>query len=308
MENNINSLKEWHKLLEDGIISEHEYEAKKREVLGLPADVSKVELQESTSENPPSSNSEFFQEKKIESRVSSSSSQKIIQHQSSGLNANQIFLLVVGALLLVGGVFWFWKNQKNHSSNSKLNASQIVSDSAAAIADPTEAVGLNHEESDTSKQTLINSDSTAIIYDSENLQPISKESGEKSTFAINTKINEITESCYRDPCSVGKTISVDILKEDSYETVLKVKLLGGEKTWDSEEIVWNSSPHNIFVKCSKTNPTITIGNQSTIIPLNKNMGIPGVLVSDAETYLNYCHSSTLPIDQAVVKFNYNVRE
>lgn len=127
-------------------------------------------------------------------------------------------------------------------------------------------------------------------------------------FEINTKVNEISESCYHDPCSVGKSISTKIVRESNDEITLNVKLLGGSKDWDSKKIIWNDEPHELTVTCSKRKPRISFGDQTDILTLNNEMGVPGVLISSAELYFNYCHSSKLPIDEATIKFNYNVSE
>lgn len=126
-------------------------------------------------------------------------------------------------------------------------------------------------------------------------------------FQINTKTNIISESCYHDPCSVGKTLSIKIVRQDKDETTLNVKVLGGSKDWDSKKIEWNTEPHEITVVCSKSKPRVSIGDQTDILPLNNNLGVPGVLISTAEVYFEKCHSSNLPIEKAVDKFHYNVQ-
>ncbi|MCA4777431.1 hypothetical protein [Empedobacter stercoris] len=128
-------------------------------------------------------------------------------------------------------------------------------------------------------------------------------------FKINNKINDINESCYHDPCSVSKTLSVEKVRENSEEVTLNVKILGGSKNWDSNKVDWNNQSHKITVVCSKTRPRISIGDQTDILPLNNQMGVPGVLVSSAELYFNYCHSTKdMAIEAAINKFNYNVSE
>lgn len=126
-------------------------------------------------------------------------------------------------------------------------------------------------------------------------------------FQINTKTNVISESCYHDPCSVGKTLSIKIVRQDKDETTLNVKVLGGSKDWDSNKIEWNAEPHEITVVCSKTKPRVSIGDQTDLLTLNNDLGVPGVLISTAEVYFEKCHSSNLPIEKAVNKFHYNVQ-
>lgn len=136
MENNINSLKEWHKLLEDGIISEHEYEAKKREILGLPQSSLKIDEQESAS-NVVKTEEPVSQINPQPQIPTNSSAKRSVPRKSSGLNANQIFLIVVGVLLLIGGGFWFWNNNESKGED-KLSKTNKFEDSVQATKMTTE--------------------------------------------------------------------------------------------------------------------------------------------------------------------------
>ena len=114
MSENLHQLKEWHDLFEKGIISQEEYENKKREILNLPLEIKVAEpIQTLTPEG------------KTAETASVKTSTKIVQNKKSGLNVNHIFLIAFGALLLLSGGFWFWNMKK--SSNSKDNIIDSVS-------------------------------------------------------------------------------------------------------------------------------------------------------------------------------------
>ena len=114
MSENLHQLKEWHDLFEKGIISQEEYENKKREILNLPLEIKVAEpIQTLTPEG------------KTAETASVKTSTKIVQNKKSDLNVNHIFLIAFGALLLLSGGFWFWNMKK--SSNSKDNIIDSVS-------------------------------------------------------------------------------------------------------------------------------------------------------------------------------------
>lgn len=60
--------------------------------------------------------------------------------------------------------------------------------------------------------------------------------------------------------------------------------------------------------CSKQRPTITSGRQETVILLNTSMGVPGVLVSDAELYMRVCHNYDGSLEDGAARFGYDVQE
>lgn len=116
----------------------------------------------------------------------------------------------------------------------------------------------------------------------------------------------ISETCYRNPCSIGKVMKFEILKKTPQTTLIKLKLVGGSRNWDSKKIVWNHDFHTVYVTCSIKKPTLELDDQITILPLNAE-GVPGVLISDAELYLQTCHNYKGAIDKAAKKYSYNVR-
>jgi len=118
----------------------------------------------------------------------------------------------------------------------------------------------------------------------------------------------ISESCYRNPCSVAKVINFEILKKTPQTTSIKLKLVGGSREWDAKKAVWNHDFHTVYVTCSIKKPTVKMGNQITIIPINPEGAISGVLMSDAELYLHTCHNYDGAVEDAARKYGYNVKE
>lgn len=118
----------------------------------------------------------------------------------------------------------------------------------------------------------------------------------------------ISESCYRDPCSVVKVVKFEILKKTPQATSIKLKLVGGSREWDAKKTLWNHDFHNVYVTCSIKKPTVKIGDQITIVPINPEGAISGVLISDAELYLHTCHNYDGAIEEAAKKYGYNVKE
>lgn len=118
----------------------------------------------------------------------------------------------------------------------------------------------------------------------------------------------ISESCYREPCSVGKVMNFEILKKTPQMTSVKLKLVGGSRNYNSKKIVWNHNSHNVYVTCSIKKPSIKIDNQITVLPLNPEFTVPGVLTSDAELYLQTCHNYNGEITEGARKYGYNIRD
>lgn len=118
----------------------------------------------------------------------------------------------------------------------------------------------------------------------------------------------ISESCYRDPCSVAKVMKFEILKKTPQATSIKLKLVGGSREWDAKKTLWNHDFHDVYVTCSIKKPTVKIGDQITIVPINPEGAISGVLISDAELYLHTCHNYYGAIEEAAKKYGYNVKE
>ena len=118
----------------------------------------------------------------------------------------------------------------------------------------------------------------------------------------------ISESCYREPCSVGKVMNFEIIKKTPQMTSIKLKLVGGSRNYNSKKIVWNHSSHNVYVTCSIKKPSVKIGDQITVLPLNPEFTVPGVLTSDAELYLQTCHNYNGEITEGARKYGYNIRD
>jgi len=117
---------------------------------------------------------------------------------------------------------------------------------------------------------------------------------------------KVTETCYHEPCSVAKIESYRVLNKGYSETKLEVTLLGGSRNWKEKKVSWNRAPHKVIVNCSYTRPTIQSGSQKTLIPLNDEWGVPGVLMSSAELYLYACHNFSGDMTKAINRYGYNV--
>jgi len=114
------------------------------------------------------------------------------------------------------------------------------------------------------------------------------------------------ESCYHDPCTIGRVVAFKQLSQTPAESNIELTLIGGSRGWDAEKIEWNHEAHKIQIQCSLTKPTLQIGDQVTVIPLNDS-GVPGVLWSDAETYMQACHNYTGEMGAGIQQYGYNVQ-
>ena len=115
------------------------------------------------------------------------------------------------------------------------------------------------------------------------------------------------ESCYHDPCSIAKVMEFKLIDQTPTASDIELTVVGGSRGFESESIEWNHEAHKIQIHCSITKPTLQIGDQVTVIPLNES-GVPGVLWSDAETYMQACHNYTGEMGAGIQKYGYNVQE
>jgi len=115
------------------------------------------------------------------------------------------------------------------------------------------------------------------------------------------------ESCYHDPCSLASVIGFTLIKQTPTESDIELTLVGGSRGWDVDEIEWNHETHKIQIHCSITQPTVKVGEQVTVIPLNDS-GVSGVLWSDAEMYMQACHNYTGEMGAGIQQYGYNVQE
>lgn len=115
-----------------------------------------------------------------------------------------------------------------------------------------------------------------------------------------------TETCYHNPCSVAKVVSFKQLKQTATQSNIELTLLGGSKVWDSKKIDWNKKPHKVQVYCSITHPIVQIDRQKTLLPINDGFGVPGVLMVDAELYLQACHNFNRSVQKAAEIYGYDV--
>ena len=115
-------------------------------------------------------------------------------------------------------------------------------------------------------------------------------------------------SCYRDPCSVVKVMNFELLKSTSNYKLIKLKVVGGRQGWDSEKTIWNHHFHNLYITCSLKKPSVKNGEQTTIVPINRQMAVPGVLYADTTLYLKACHNFDGESTDAAKKYGYNVKD
>lgn len=117
------------------------------------------------------------------------------------------------------------------------------------------------------------------------------------------------ETCYHNPCSVAKVMDFQILNHSAKDVDIELTVVGGTRDWEEKKVSWNHESHTIQVTCSLHKPTVGIEAQVSVIPLNEQGGVPGVLVSDAETYLQTCHGDfDGTIEDATSHFGYNVHD
>lgn len=119
----------------------------------------------------------------------------------------------------------------------------------------------------------------------------------------------ITESCYREPCSVSKVLAFKQLSKSANSSMIELTLLGGERpTFRSKTVKWNKKSHKVYVTCSIQAPTVTLNGQVTTLPINREMTVPGVLYSDTELYLKACHNFSGDATKAARRFGYDVTD
>lgn len=130
-------------------------------------------------------------------------------------------------------------------------------------------------------------------------------------FKINQKSGFITYgSCHMESCSWAKAVSTSIVQNTPNQAILDVKILGGNSPDVSnaaKKISWAKKPHKITITCSYQHPSISIGGQLDVLPLN-SFGVPRVLESSANLYFAYCHSFNGDISDGIKKFGYNVTQ
>jgi hypothetical protein len=138
--------------------------------------------------------------------------------------------------------------------------------------------------------------------------------GQNSGFNIPTNFQTpLVGNCEMGSCSWSKGLAVRIVKKSSEQAILEVKLLGGESAFDPEtttnkpdDIHWNKKPHVVVITCSYAHPSVSMNGQVDDLPLGPN-GVPGVLLSSASLYFEYCHSFHGDED-AIKKFGYNIQD
>lgn len=117
-----------------------------------------------------------------------------------------------------------------------------------------------------------------------------------------------SENCYHDPCSIVKVMDFQLLEKESKYHLIKLKAVGGTRAWKSKKIIWNHEPHNLYITCSRENPTVQNGDDTTTLPINPEMSIPGVLYGDGMLYSQACHNFNGDTTDLAKKYGYNITD
>lgn len=146
MSDNITILKEWHKLYDQGIITEEEFNDKKKELLGLESGSSPLNnltQNETSSEKKQLESLENLDVNKNNSITNGNCNARNIKRPSS-MSANSIFFI---SLAIIGAViFIFWLLNRSKSDNADISNSY--------------------------RNAFEMKDSTEIVYDEENLSRV----------------------------------------------------------------------------------------------------------------------------------------
>lgn len=116
------------------------------------------------------------------------------------------------------------------------------------------------------------------------------------------------QSCYRDPCSVARVMEFKQLSQTPTESNIELTVVGGSQGFEAKNVEWNHEAHKIRFKCSLTQPTVYIGDQETVVPLNNGLGVPGVLMVDSDFYTQACHNFEGDNSEIIQKYGYSVAD
>ena len=117
-----------------------------------------------------------------------------------------------------------------------------------------------------------------------------------------------SESCYHDPCSIVKVMDFKLIENKSNRHVIKLKVVSGTQGWNSKKILWGHDTYNIFITCSVKSPTIKIGNEVPLLPINRRYPMPGVLYGDGVLYSQACHNFDGDTTDLAKKYGYNITQ
>lgn len=122
MSENITKLKEWHQLYEQGIITEQEFNNKKKELLGLGSSSLPIDLPQ---KNSSTETNKFESSKKADKNKYNSTTNRNYNsgnaQKISSINSNSIIFI---SLIIIGaGIFSFWFWNKSKADNVVLNSS-----------------------------------------------------------------------------------------------------------------------------------------------------------------------------------------
>ncbi|OOR93206.1 hypothetical protein B0181_00760 [Moraxella caviae] len=117
---------------------------------------------------------------------------------------------------------------------------------------------------------------------------------------IGVQAGKTIESCYREPCSSVKVLEFDLLDKSADSAMLGLTLTDPADTSNDK---WK-----VFVNCSIDSPTVIFGRQTSILPINPEMALAGVLQSTYALYAAACHGGYEDEMQLASKFGYNVAD
>ena len=103
-------------------------------------------------------------------------------------------------------------------------------------------------------------------------------------------------------------MNFELLKNKPDYRLIKLKVVGGQQSWNSKKTIWNHNFHDLYITCSLKQPSIKNGNQTTIIPINRQESVPGVLYADTTLYLQACHNFDGDSIDAAKKYGYNIKD
>ncbi len=128
--------------------------------------------------------------------------------------------------------------------------------------------------------------------------------------------------CHMGECSWSQWLSVTPLEVSNDELLLQVVLRGASSShpegnypnaWHRRlKLDWNPSSHEIRVLCSYRRPLVyspgETPDRDAVLPLHPEAGIPGVMESAVNLYLEACHSHFVlePVENTLRRYRYAV--
>ena len=114
--------------------------------------------------------------------------------------------------------------------------------------------------------------------------------------------------CSMGDCTWSTYLATEITSTSEEAVIVSAQVVGGtspERKHGKSKVRWNTQPHQIQVRCSYSKPSVSLGSQSDDLPLNPEMGLPGILENSASVYFEVCHSD-FDGPHLAAKYHYNV--